>query len=110
MKLTGRDEFQIPTPVLNRIDRYTVAAPLRSGQVAEIVRRLSQKHMDAIASDLEVAIALDPRIATRLGEHYFSIMDGARPVERGVAKFFNAVKERLQAGAIRSLRGAGRWP
>ncbi len=29
MKLTGRDEFQIPTPVLNRIDRYTVAAPLR---------------------------------------------------------------------------------
>ncbi len=32
-------------------------------------------------------------------------MDGARPVERGVAKFFNAVKERLQAGAIRSLRG-----
>ena len=33
MKLTGRDEFQIPTPVLNRVDRYTVAAPLRSGQV-----------------------------------------------------------------------------
>lgn len=105
MKLTGRDEFQIPTPVLNRIDRYTVAAPLRSGQVAEIVRRLSQKHMDAIASDLEVSITLDPRIAKRLGEHYFSVMDGVRPVERGVAKFFNAVKERLQAGAIRSLRG-----
>ena len=105
MKLTGRDEFQIPTPVLNRVDRYTVAAPLRRAHVAEIVQRLAQRHMEAIASDLEVSITLDPRIATRLGEHYFSIMDGARPVERGVAKFFNAVKERLQAGAIRSLRG-----
>ena len=30
MKLTGRDEFQIPTPVLNRIDRYT-----RRGAAAE---------------------------------------------------------------------------
>ena len=49
MKLTGRDESQIPTPVLNRVDRYTVAAPLRMSQVAEIVRRLAQKHMDAIA-------------------------------------------------------------
>ena len=54
MKLTGRDEFQIPTPVLNRIDRYTVAAPLRSSQAAEIVRRLAQRHVDAIARDLEV--------------------------------------------------------
>jgi ATP-dependent Clp protease ATP-binding subunit ClpA len=105
MKLTGRDEFQIPTPALNRIDRYTVAAPLRSGQAAEIVRRLAQKQIDAIASDLEVSIVLDPAIAARLAEHYYSIMDGARPLERGVAQFFNAVKERLQAGAIRSARG-----
>jgi ATP-dependent Clp protease ATP-binding subunit ClpA len=105
MKLTGRDEFQIPTPALNRIDRYTVAAPLRSGQAAEIVRRLAQKQIDAIAADLEVAIALDPAIATRLGEHYYSIMDGARPLERGVAQFFNAVRERLQSGAIRTARG-----
>jgi ATP-dependent Clp protease ATP-binding subunit ClpA len=105
MKLSGRDEAQIPTPVLNRIDRYTVAAPLRGAQVAEIVRRLARKHIEAIAGDLEVVIDLDPRIAKRLGEHYFSMMDGARPVERGVAIFFNAVKERLQAGAILSARG-----
>ncbi|RBP16890.1 ATP-dependent Clp protease ATP-binding subunit ClpA [Roseiarcus fermentans] len=105
MKLTGRDAFQIPTPVLNRIDRYTVAGPLRSGQAAEIVQRLAQRHVDAIARDLEVVIALDPGIAGRLADHHFSMVDGARPLERGVARFFNAVKERLQAGAIRALRG-----
>jgi ATP-dependent Clp protease ATP-binding subunit ClpA len=105
MRLSGRDEFQIPTPVLNRVDRYTAAAPLRSSQAAEIVRRLARRHSEAILSDFEVAITLDPAIATRLAEHHFSLMDGARPLERGVARFFNAVKERLQAGAIRELRG-----
>jgi ATP-dependent Clp protease ATP-binding subunit ClpA len=105
MKLTGGDEFQIPTPVLNRIDRYTVAAPLGAHQAAEIVSRLSQNHLEAIRGNLEVSVTLDPRIGTRLAEHYFSLMDGARPLERGVATFFNAVQERLQAGAIRSARG-----
>ncbi|PPQ36136.1 ATP-dependent Clp protease ATP-binding subunit ClpA [Rhodoblastus acidophilus] len=105
MKLTGRDDFQIPTPVLNRIDRYTLAAPLRMTQAAEIVRRLARGHIAALARDFEVAATLDPRIAERLAEHHFSHLDGARPLERGVAQFFNAVKERLQAGAIRTLRG-----
>ncbi len=95
IKTSGKDDFQIPVPVLNRIDRFTISVPLHADDVAEISTNFALNETLAIESLFQMSLKLDSKIVGRIGKTSFDPQYGARPTERALATFFNRIKDKI---------------
>ncbi len=97
IKLTGKDEFQIPTSVLNRIDRYSVATPLMGEDIEVIAQNFADKQIAEMEDYFQIKLTVDPAIVSRVASTAFDPQYGARPIERALTRFFNGLKDQLLA-------------
>lgn len=97
IRMNGNDDQQIPTSVLNRVDRWSVSVPLHLDDIKQIAENYTAGEIASLEDHFQVELRVQPSIVHRVGETSFDPQYGARPVERALQRFFNEFKDKILA-------------
>jgi ATP-dependent Clp protease ATP-binding subunit ClpA len=94
--ISSGDEFKHFLPVLNRIDRYTAAAPVTEDVALRVVREVVEKRFLAeTVKDYGIQIELDESLSKHFVETSRVRVNGARPLERSYDSFLKDLRNQL---------------
>lgn len=97
--ISGKDDFKLPLPVLNRVDKYTVAKPILRSEALEIVNKIAAKFKEKTYKDLKIHVEIEAELLEHLVSSVYNIRDGARPIVRQVEDYLKQAR----------VEGLGRW-
>ena len=81
-RVSGSDEFNLPVPVLNRIDVFSVAQPLTAATARKIVAKVAAEFSADTQEQFKIDIEIDSRLVDYLTDLDYSLKHGARPIIR----------------------------
>ncbi|MBI1860071.1 MAG: AAA family ATPase [Deltaproteobacteria bacterium] len=79
-KVSGKDDFSLPVPVLNRADLYTVSSPLNQDSCVRIVHKEAEEFKADTERTFHITMSIDPELLTHLTLLDYNLRDGARPI------------------------------
>lgn len=93
-KISGRDTFQLPDPILARIDKFTIFSPINKNIAAEIAKKWSSNFSEKYLEDKEAKLSIDEKITKYISEYNFNISVGVRKILRNLESFvLSAVRQ-----------------
>jgi ATP-dependent Clp protease ATP-binding subunit ClpA len=88
-KTSGKDEFTLPDPILTRIDKFSLAAPVTKLLAAKIASSKLVKIVKDLSEKFKIQIQLQGNIAQMMTDSSYSAGMGTRPVEKAVDNLMN---------------------
>ncbi len=79
-QISGRDNFTLPVPVLNRVDVYTIAQPITETTARKIVAATCEKFSAETKREFQVDLTITPELIDYLTKLNYNLRDGARPI------------------------------
>jgi ATP-dependent Clp protease ATP-binding subunit ClpA len=88
-KTSGKDNFTLPDPILARIDKFSLAAPINKA----LARRIAQSKVVRIATELsekfKIKIIVAADVAKSITDSSYVPGMGTRPVEKAIDRVIN---------------------
>lgn len=84
-----RDDKKMPPEILNRIDLFTVGAPISEEDAIKVGHKSMNDKVAEALSEYEVKLNVDPGVVKHIVDSVYNPKFGARPVNRGVNKYYN---------------------
>lgn len=79
-QISGRDNFSLPVPVLNRVDVFTVSQPITQVSAEKIVAQIADKFAADTLTEFHVQLNISDELKDYLAHLNFNLRDGARPI------------------------------
>jgi ATP-dependent Clp protease ATP-binding subunit ClpC len=83
-KTSGIDNFTLPDPILARIDKFSLAAPITKSLATRIAQSKVVRIVKELSEKFKIKITVDLNVAKSITESSYTPGMGTRPVEKAV--------------------------
>lgn len=83
-KTSGKDHFTLPDPILARIDKFSLAAPITKSLATRIAQSKVARIVKELSEKFKLKITVDLNVAKSITESSYTPGMGTRPVEKAV--------------------------